>query len=392
MQRGGIEVRRLLLASLSVLVLSSGFVLADESLTAGFTQGNPGIQSMSTLEFGPDAVLFIGDSKSGAVFAVDTDDRKPFAGEDRISVPDVEGKIAALLGAPPEDVLIHDLAVNPISKNAYLSVSRGRTRWDSKWKLPNELEDARIILRIHPDLSIDEFELKNVRYAQIDLPNPVDMNKEHQWKKGAKLRSDAITDVVYDDGTLYISGLSNEEFAAAMWQVPFPAGKEAKLATVEIFHGAHGEYETHAPIRTFLMYEFGGEQHIIASYLCTPLVTFRVAELEDGQHVKGNTVAEFGSGNFPLDMVLCQHDGKEFIVMSNSMLPLMTFSPQDVGNQRDFITKEVPAYTAGVSYVARSGSGVQQLDAFNDKYLLALQRMPNGKLDVVSLSLEWLAQ
>ena len=78
--------------------------------------------------------------------------------------------------------------------------------------------------------------------------------------------------------------------------------------------------------------------------------------------------------------------------MCNSMLPLMTFSPHDVGEQKEFITKEVPTYTAGVSYVARSGSGVQQLDVLSDEYLLALQRMPNGKLDVVSLSVERLAQ
>jgi len=379
-----------LLTVFCLLVLSNNVAVAG--ITDGFLEGNPGIQSMSTLEFGPEAVLFIGDSKSGAVFAIDTEDRAEFKSEEGPHIQDIEGKVAALLGAPPEDVLIHDLAVNPISQNAYISVSRGRTKWDSGWKLPNELEDARIILRIHPDMTIDEFQLDNVKYAKIDLPSPIDMNKEHTWKKGIKMRTSAITDVVYDEGMLYVSGLSNEEFAAAFWQVPFPASSDVKLTTVEIFHGAHGEYETNAPIRTFLPYDFDGKPHIIASYLCTPLVVFPMSDMIDGQHVKGNTVAEFGSGNFPLDMVLCEFGDKEFIVMSNSMLPLMTFSPADVGNERDYITKEVPSYTAGVPYTARSGAGVQQLDTYNDKFLLALQRMPNGKLDVVSLPVEWLAQ
>ena len=65
---------------------------------------------------------------------------------------------------------------------------------------------------------------------------------------------------------------------------------------------------------------------MLASYLCTPLVTFPASGLEDGEHLKGKTVAEFGSGNYPLDMVLTRHDDEDFVVLSNSMLPLMTFT------------------------------------------------------------------
>lgn len=382
-------MRQLFLVS---LLLGMTAVLVVAGVPEEFVEGDPEIQSMSALEFGPDGILFVGDSKAGAVFAIDTQDRTPFQGEDRVTIPDIEGKVAALLGAPTEDVLIHDMAVNPSSKNIYISVSRGRGKWDSRWKLPNDLEDARIILRVQPDKSIDEFSTENVRYVRIDLPNPIDMNIDHKWKKGVKMRSSAITDIAYDGGMLYVSGLSNEEFSAALWQVSFPSAGEATMSTVEIFHGAHGEYETQAPIQAFLPYDFDGKPHIIASYLCTPLVVFPISDLTDGGHVKGNTVAEFGSGNFPLDMVLCEFGDKEFIVMANSMLPLMTFDPKDVGSYRDFITKPVEGYTAGVSYTARSGAGVQQLDEYSDKFILAFQRMPNGNLDVVSLSLEWLAQ
>ena len=364
--------------------------LTKTDLTKDFQKGTPGLVSMSTLEFGPEGSLFIGDSQGGAIDAIDLGDKTRSDNEDELQISDVEGKIAALLGTRPEEVLIHDMAVNPISQNAYVAVSRGRTDWNTGWQLPNELADAKILLRITPQGDFEEVPLDNVRYARVELSNPVATDAPHKWKDGSKLRSDAITDVVYSDGKLFVAGLSNEEFASTMWRFSFPFGKEATYSTLEIFHGAHGEYETHAPIRTFVPYTVAGDPQLLASYLCTPLVTFSVAELTNGQHVKGRTVGEFGSGNYPLDMVLYQKSGKDFVLMANSALPLLIFDPADVAKQKTAITKEVEGYLAGVTYEPRSGAGIQQIDNFNAKYILALQRMPSGKLDLRSLRISWL--
>ena len=79
--------------------------------------------------------------------------------------------------------------------------------------------------------------------------------------------------------------------------------------------------------------------------------------------------------------------------MANSQLPLLTINTGEVATQNDKpgITRESPTYTEGVSYVARAAAGVLQLDSFNDQFLVALQRMPNGKLNLVALSVERLA-
>jgi hypothetical protein len=204
------------------------------------------------------------------------------------------------------------------------------------------------------------------------------------------MRVDTITDIEYVDGKVIVAGLSNEEFASTIWQMEFPFSDKSTYTTLEIFHGAHGEYETHAPIRTFVPYRIEGEAKLLASYLCTPLVTFSLSDLSNGEHVKGTTVAEFGSGNYPLDMVVFEYNDKEMIVLSNSSLPLLTFDPTDISKQKS-ITEEVPAYTAGVPYVARAYSGVMQIDALNSEWVLALRRMPSGKLDLVSLSTRRLA-
>jgi len=51
------------------------------------------------------------------------------------------------------------------------------------------------------------------------------------------------------------------------------------------------------------------------------------------------------------------------------------------------ITEKPDTYSAGVDHVKRSGSGVQQLDVLSDRYLVTLQRMPSGTLDLGVLPL-----
>ncbi|MEQ9402133.1 MAG: hypothetical protein RIM99_00995 [Cyclobacteriaceae bacterium] len=373
-----------LFLSLSILSLTAG---AGE----GMKKGTPDIKSMSKLKFNDDGILFLGDSEGGAIYAIDLKDSQKSEFAEGVGVPDIEGEIAGMLGTSAENVLIHDMAVNPVSRNIYLSVSRGRAKWTSRWHLPNDLASADVLIKISPEGEFSEVKLANVEFSSVTLPNPIDAEKEHQWKKGVKMRVDAITDLTYHNGNIYVAGLSNEEFAASMWVAPFPFKKDVKVSTLEIFHGAHGAYETQAPIRTFLPYILNNKNHIMAAYLCTPLVTFEADKLGNESHIKGRTVAEFGSGNYPLDMVLYQNKGKDYVLMSNSQLPLLIFDPADVESFQGEITTEVEGYLAGVKYTPRSGSGVQYLEDFNEKYIVATQRMPSGKLSLVSLPKEWLA-
>ena len=43
--------------------------------TASLKQGNPQIKSAGPLGFGPDGILFVGDTQGPALFAIDTGDR-----------------------------------------------------------------------------------------------------------------------------------------------------------------------------------------------------------------------------------------------------------------------------------------------------------------------------
>jgi len=101
---------------------------AGKNWMAGFQEGKPPLQSVGQLAFGPDGILFLADSKGAAIVAFSTGDTQaPSAPVSApLKVERVNEKVAALLGTTPDEVLIEDLAVNPISRNAYLAVSRGR--------------------------------------------------------------------------------------------------------------------------------------------------------------------------------------------------------------------------------------------------------------------------
>ncbi len=91
----------------------------------GMTKGNVKLESATQLAFGPAGVLFIGDSRAAAVVALATGDTKP--GKTReVKVEGIDQKLAALLGTSVDQVVIQDVAVNPLSKNIYLAVSRGK--------------------------------------------------------------------------------------------------------------------------------------------------------------------------------------------------------------------------------------------------------------------------
>src|SRR5436305_9226823 len=125
-----------------------------------------------------------------------------------------------------------------------------------------------------------------------------------------------VTDMAYLDGVLFVAGLSNEEFSSKLRRITFPFADDVTHNNLEIFHVSHGQWETAAPIRTFVPYE--GGRSILASYTCTPVVHFALDHVEPDTKVVGRTVAELGAMNQPLDMVSCTIDGEEHVLVANS--------------------------------------------------------------------------
>jgi hypothetical protein len=153
-------------------------------------------------------------------------------------------------------------------------------------------------------------------------------------------------------------------------------------ASVEIFHGNHGQFETRSPVYTFVPYKVKGETNLIAGYLCTPLVKFPVSSLKSGSKVLGTTIAELGNRNRPLDMIVYQKNGQEFLLMSNNSRGVMKIPTANFGDA-SAITRPVSAERSGIGYETITAlKGVEQLDLLDAGNTIMLARSDAGVLNL----------
>jgi len=358
--------RFLALAVVGVAVLA--WSLPGRSLTDTLTYGKADLQSAGALTFGPENILFVGDALGAAVFALDVAD-EAMAGEAPVRIENVDEKIAALLGTTKDDISINDIAVHSTSQRVYFSVSRGQ----GETSMP-------VLLRTTGSGGLEEVSLDNIRFSKGAITNAP--APDARLRRGLA-RPYAITDLAFVDGEVFVAGLSNEEFASHFRKLSFPFNDAMTSTSLEIYHVSHHANETHAPINTFTPFTLNGEPHLVATYTCTPLVTFAVKDLQNGAHVKGKTVAELGSGNRALGMTPYEKDGQTYLLVANSRHPLMRIDPNDVADAKAL---EMPTEEHGVAFTALSPEGIVRIALINDDYVAALQQGDGEALHLVALA------
>ncbi|HUR56933.1 MAG TPA: hypothetical protein VM029_04440 [Opitutaceae bacterium] len=359
----------------ALLMLALGLAPgARASLTSGMTEGNPALKSITQLAFGPEGVLFIADTKAAAIVAVATGDTKSATGAKSIKAEAINQKIAALLGTSADQIEIADLAVNPVSRQAYLAISRGKGP-----------DAAPVLIRVKGDGSPEIVALEKVKFSRVELPNPADDAMVGQGNRASNRRLEAITDIAYVDGRVLVAGLSNEEFSSTLRAIAFPFKAADRGTAVEIYHGAHGAFETRAPVRTFVPYTVGKESHILAAYTCTPLVQFALNDLKPGAKIKGKTIAEFGNGNRPLDMIVYQKDGKDYLLLSNNKHGVLKVAAEQIAGAES-ITSKVSG-TKGLQFEKVDWAGVTQLDRLDGKLAVVVQTGAGGAQNLETLAL-----
>jgi hypothetical protein len=353
----------MLLAGIALLAATKPFT----SSPYGFTKGTPGIKSVSALSFGKDGILFIGDSKSATVFAVETKDTKNNNNAATIDIAGIDQKIAEALGTQKENVTITDMAVNPLSKKLYIAIQNS--------------DGTPAILKLEGE-KIEAVSLKDVNYSSIALNDVA--AEDAKDARGRSLRVSTISDMGFVNGKVLVSGLSNKEFSSSLRSIPFPFTDQQDMASLEMYHGAHGRYETTSPIRTFTTGKINGKDYIIASYTCTPLVLFPLDELKSGQHVKGRTVAEMGSGNTPIDMTTITKGNESFLVMGNTARGVSKVNYTTIASFEGTLTEKV-ATTAGTAFVlVPTLTKVLQMDKLDNNHVVILQKKESGSVDLMT--------
>ncbi|MCE7996373.1 MAG: hypothetical protein HEP71_30620 [Roseivirga sp.] len=293
-----------------VMVMATG----KEDLKVGFVTGNPEINSIKAIAFGPENILFVGDNSGMSLYAIDVKDQ-PGISREALNLERIDQRLAAAMGAKADEISIQDMAVNPLSKNVFFAVSRERG------------EETHYALFRLSDKGLKEFSLEEVSHSKMKLKDAP--TASHQtWNRPS--RTYTVTDLHYANGELIVSGLSNEEFSSGLRRVPFPFNEEMTTTNVQVYHVTHGRNETHAPIYRFLPVQLEGQWHVVAGYMCTPLVTFKLDELNGNNKLIGKTVAEIGAGNTPTGIISYQYEGQDYVLVGNNVHPLTKITGKDL--------------------------------------------------------------
>lgn len=324
----------------------------------GLKEGTPELKSAGQLAFGPDGVLFIGDSQAAQIVAIDTGDAKSVEKKAAINIDNLIEQLAKLAdGKGPVEV--NDLAVNPLSGNVYLSVGLGEA------KSPG-------IVKIDGTGKLSLVSLKNIPFLQASLPNPPEDKVVGEGPRARNRRPEAITDLAYVNGKLLVSGLTSEQGASSkIREFPFPFADREVGTPIEIYHGAHGRLEDNAVVRTFIPMTIDGTPSLLAGFTCTPLVRFPIQSIESGEKVRGTTVAELGNMNMPIDLVAYQQEGQTYLLMSNTKRGVMKISTKNIGRSEGI--SEPIKDKAGQTYETVTGlDGMTHFDRLDDGRIVLL--------------------
>ena len=357
------------LTLLATVTMSPQFSQVNAAELYGLKQGTVELKSSGPLAFGPSGILFIGDPQAAKIYAVNTEDESTTGNS--FDVGNLEGKIKSALNV--DQVSIADLAVNPETGNAFLSVTSGGNSG---------------IIRVSPDGSVASLNLAKIANSSVTLPNAPDDKVVQRGRRKSNPRSSSITDLAYTAGRILVAGLAAGEAPSSVREFDFPFTKSGEGFRVEIFHAAHGRSENYAPIQTFVPFNIGGEPSLLAGYTCTPLVKIPITKLASQNKIQGTTIAELGNRNRPLDMIVYSQHGKAFILMANSARGVMKISTENLENAKALTERVSNGDVAGQSYeTIDTLDGVVQLDKLSDTHALVVIQPEQGSMTLKSILL-----
>ena len=340
------------------------------------------LRSIGVMTFGPDGILYVADSRAGAVYAIDLGESNRDTTTSGIQVKGVDAQIANVLGVSKDEIRVHDMVASPSSQTVYFAVTTGR----------GDAETPVVVRLTKRDKQFSVVSLDMIRHARLELPDAASRDTTMPWEGFP--RSFTMTHLAVGNGELYVAGLSNEEFKSTLRRATLPFGKGTVTTHVEIFHTSHNRFETASPIESLLPLTLNGRAIVMASYTCSPLVMFDRDALNGTGVVRGKTVAELGGGNRPFDMVTYRspRDGKQYLMIANSHRTLMRFDLADLAAAPGMTTPVRQAYQpGGVPYLPVASYGVLELDNYNARNLVVLERNAvNGSLDLDTVDLNWL--
>jgi len=272
-------MRSLLLASLALVGLAT-------SLQAD--QGNPKLQTIEAIAFGPNGLLLIGGGNR--VVSVETGDTTPMPWS-RPEIANIDQLLAGKLGMDAKDIEVRKLAVNPASQKAYIAVQAIKNK-------------SSVLLTVDGSGKVAEFPLDNVKYNAYTLAMP-------------QASVSKITDIAWAGGKIVAATQASDKFASRVFTIN-PSAKDGAPTQIstKTFHTGHNKWETQAPLRVLMPYEVNGKTSVVGSFTCTPIVRYDIDAAKNDDQVTGQSVLELGTGNTPRSMFAYERDGKRYLLVN----------------------------------------------------------------------------
>jgi len=382
-------------SSTAVILVERGWGILIGELTDGVPLESPSIEmqetpfaSISVMAFGPDNVLFIGDSRESKIVAIELGDAIPNTESESYNLYDIGAKIADYFSVDQSEIRVIDLKVHPQTKMVYLAAHVGFAQ-----------EKTSHILTVDVKGNISEIDYSAYPSSSIKL---VDPGNEDITFEGNNIsaRTFTITDVDYYKGFIYVAGLSNEDFASTLKTLQYPFTGKYETTNTEMYHTTHNQMETRAPIRTMTILELNGVDTLFAGYTCTPMVTIPIDSLKDDQRVSAKTIVEIGYANSPIDVLAFKAPTSmsirgpsasmtDFVLVTNTHKGASLFKVSDIAEYdqgKGLTTPVMFGDVAGVEFSHVPLIGVLHVDEQDQQNIIVLKRnMQTGELDLLSI-------
>ena len=272
----------------SKLALSTAAIVGMAAVSAlGFSAPKADAVLLVALKFDAQGMLYAADAKNDRVLGLAIEEKEGKAKP--VKIDNLSEQLAKALDAGADPVTVHDVAVHPLSHSVYLSASK-------------KGGGGTLLFRVAGD-KVERVDLGSLKTTSVALPS------------GAR-----PFDVVVTARDVVVSSMNRDKtFGSALHRIALPL-KEGGVATAEteIYHTSHQRWETKAPLVAMAGFSSGGQDYIMGSTACTPVVRIGVNDVTDKKKVQTSTIVELGSRNAPVSMLVYTKDNQQSLLVTNN--------------------------------------------------------------------------
>jgi hypothetical protein len=264
-------------------LLAAGAAIGIAAL--GLTPPQENLSLLVALKFDAKGTLYAADAKGDQVLAYALDDKEAKARPVKIEALTEQLKKALDAGADP--VNVHDIAVHPLSHTVYLSASKKGAAGSTLFRVVGDKLEK----------------VETTKPAAVALP------------AGAR-----PFDLVVTSKDVVVSSMNRDKtFGSALHRIALPL-KEGGVATseTEIYHTSHKRWETKAPLVAMAGFSTGGQDYVMGSTACTPIVRIGVDDVADKKKVQTQTIVELGNRNAPVSMLVYTQKNQPTLLVTNN--------------------------------------------------------------------------